>query len=76
MNLPFHGGLFLTLGIIMVLTGISLFVFWFNRHWSRRKQDRQETHGAGEFMMANAFFHFGMLILTIGGVSLIVVNLR
>lgn len=71
MERPESYTILLVLGAAMVLSGIGIFSYWYFKHWRRRTRDERPTGGAGEFMMANAFFHFGMLILVLGGVGLI-----
>lgn len=58
-------------GIAMVAFGLIMFFVWFRRHWRRRNSDVQASNGAGQFMIANAFFHIGMFVLTFGGIGLL-----
>jgi len=61
------------LGIVMVLVGVGHFIFFYLRYWKHRKErDKAKgTKAIGTFMLANTFFHFGMFMLTIGGIGLI-----
>jgi heme/copper-type cytochrome/quinol oxidase subunit 2 len=61
------------LGIAMVVTGITYFVLFYLRHWRRRKERNRAEGGKaiGAFMVGNVFFHFGMFMVTLGGIGLI-----
>ena len=63
------------LGLFMVLSGVGVFTYWLRRHWLRNRRAGKKVAGFGEFMVANAFFHFGMFLLVFGGIGIIYLSM-
>ena len=76
MGQPVMSTVLAVLGAVMVLSGLTLFFVWYREHWRKREHDDEPTQGVGEFLAANAFFHFGMLLLVLGGVGVLYFALR